>query len=253
MRILRTVFGLMLLVGLAAGFILPRARPAAVLGSYITSLQGRTRGQRANATLAARALDGVVIMPGATFSFNKVVGPWTPDRGYVRALVSYEGELVTDWGGGVCQTSTTLYNAALIAGLTIVQRQPHTWMPHYIPPGQDAAVAQYDIDLRLHNPYHWPVRVQAGARHDRLYVRFSGEDQGPMAEVRDEVLGAERPVELVRAEDQLPGHQLRLVNRGRPGARVVVYRTFLRGPRAGRRELVSEDSYPVMNRIIAAP
>ena len=221
-----------------------------VLGSYSTSLTERSGGQRDNALRAARALDGVVIPPGQTLSFNQTVGPWTADRGYVKAPVSFSGDLVPAWGGGVCQTSTTLYNAALIAGLEVVQRQRHLWPPTYVPPGQDAAVAQYDIDLRLRNPYRWPVRVAARVSDDRIGFALTGRATGPMAEVTAGTRAVVPPRQILHGDQRLPVGERHILNPGRPGVRVSVYRAYLKGRRAGERELVSQDTYHPMNRIV---
>src|SRR5687768_10708784 len=104
------------------------------LSHFVTVMRGRTPNQAHNAALAARSIDGVWIKPGETFSFNKVVGSWSSDTGYKRAPVSYDGELVPAWGGGVCQTSSTLYNAALLAGLTVTERHRHRWLAKYVAP-----------------------------------------------------------------------------------------------------------------------
>jgi vancomycin resistance protein YoaR len=238
-----------LVAGIAAAVWQPQ--PSGALGSYATSLQGRTRSQRRNARLAAQQVDGAVIPAGQEWSFNKTVGPWTPDRGYVIAPVSYDGNLVSDWGGGVCQTSTTLYNAALLAGLQIVERHRHTWSPIYAPPGRDAAVAQWQTDLRLKNPYPWPVRIHALAGGKSVGFQFLGNAVGPMAQVRGESQATVMPAEVVRYSARLVRGQRRLMVHGRPGVRVAVYRTFLQGSRSGVRELVSQDSYPAMNRVSA--
>jgi hypothetical protein len=241
--------GLLLLTGAAA---LWRAAPREqVLGRYSTSLAARSPGQRTNARRSARALEGVTIPAGAEFSFNRTVGPWTADRGYVLAPVSYEGDLLVDWGGGVCQTSTTLYNAALVAGLEIVQRERHSWAPRYVPPGLDAAVAVSSADLRLRNPYPWPVRLHAQLQGERLGLEIRGGLAGPVAEVHGDLEEALPPEEVVRTEaSQTPGRHPAV--RGRPGAQVSVYRTYLLGPERGRRELVSQDSYPAMPRVVWA-
>src|SRR5213594_2378751 len=109
------------IVLLAGGGLLGRlaaAPPAQVeIAGFATSLKGRTTSQRHNAILSAQELDGALIPPGRVFSFNHRVRTWSQDAGYVKAPVSYDGELVRAYGGGVCQTSTTLYNAALLAGL----------------------------------------------------------------------------------------------------------------------------------------
>jgi len=247
MRALRLAILAVLSAGVAGAVLLPpRDR---VLGSYGTSLERRTPGQRANALRAARALDGVIIESGREFSFNRTVGSWTPDRGYVRAPVSYDGDLMVDWGGGVCQTSSTLYNTALIAGLDIVERHRHTCAIGYVPPGRDAAVAQYTIDLRLRNPYRWRVRIRAHLSENRLGFEILGREKGPMAEVEVDPLAVLPPMDVRAADDRLPSG-LRASTHGRPGMRVAVYRIPLRGPHAGARELLSQDTYPPANRLV---
>ena len=239
-----------LVAGVAVLAAMPPSR--AVLGAYVTSLEGRTDSQRYNALRAARALHGAVLQPGATFSFNRAVGPWTADRGYVKAPVSFGGELRPAWGGGVCQTSTTLYNAALVAGLEIAERHRHHWPPHYVALGRDAAVAQYDIDLRVRNPYAWPVRIEAQLGGESLGFAVVGREAGAMADIHTEVRGVLAPREILQLDDRLPAGERHIVNHGRPGYRVLVYRQHLRADGRARRELISEDRYPAMNRLITA-
>ena len=146
-------FGVLFSSG-AFGFfrLLGAPNPQIEMAGYATTLQGAHRGQKHNARLAAEAINGKVIAPGEVFSFNRAVKSWTVDQGYVKAPVSFDGELVRAFGGGVCQTSTTLYNAALLAGCTVVERHPHSFRPLYCPPGRDAAVAYPGVDLRIKNP-----------------------------------------------------------------------------------------------------
>lgn len=152
------------------------------LVEFATSLEGRTQGQRHNALLAAKRVDGTILQPNATWSFNQTVGHWARSEGYVRAPVSYGGILVPAWGGGVCQTATTLYNAALLAGLEIVERHPHTVAPSYIGAGRDAAVAQGIADLKLRNPYPFPCRVEFRVTNSRLVCSIYA--QAPAETVR---------------------------------------------------------------------
>lgn len=248
MHFLKAIILTLLVTG--AAWALKQPAEDGVLGSYVTSLEGRTYGQRKNARLSAQRLDGVTVGAGQVFSFNRFVGPWTPDRGYVIALVSYDGELVSDWGGGVCQTSTTLYNAALLAGLEVVERHKHTWAPKYIPPGRDAAVAQVEADLKLRNPYSWPVKIRTLYRNGSIGFEVRGKATGPMAAVQARTQATVSPVEILRTDGRLQPGQRRLLNRGRSGTRAAVYRTYLQGPHRGVRELVSQDSYPAMNRVV---
>jgi vancomycin resistance protein YoaR len=145
-----------------------------LMATFRTSLQGRTEGQKLNAAKAARAVNGAVIPAGSTFSFNQRVGSWTRERGFVRAPVSLGGVLVPSWGGGVCQVSTTLYVAAILAGLEVLERHHHTVAPSYVPKGMDAAVAYGVADLRLRNPFPFPVQIRFEFGENQLTCRVIG-------------------------------------------------------------------------------
>ena len=227
--------------------------PQVEIAGYATSLKGRTASQRHNAQLSAQALDGRVIAPGAVFSFNRTVRSWSVDRGYVKAPVSFDGELVRAFGGGVCQTSTTLYNAALLAGLVVRERHPHVFAPRYVPPGRDAAVAYPGVDLRVENPYTQPLRIRASARGDRLEIRLIGakRPEGQIA-VTEAVLSRTAPVRLTRVvtRPEPAAGRVYLRSPGATGFRVVTYRVFYRAGREVRRERLGDDTYPAMNRIV---
>lgn len=231
-------------------------REERVLGAYSTSLRGRTRHQRHNAELAARSLNHHSIKPGAIFSFNRTVKSWTVDQGYVKALVSYDGELVRAYGGGVCQSSTTLYNAALLAGLPIVERHPHVRVPGYIAPGRDAAVAYPGIDLRFRNPHPYPLRLEAAVRGDRLEVRLIGighsmSSSSDSVAITSKVLSRTEPSRLTISTPRRTSRRVAVHSPGSFGYRVMTQRVFFRKGREVRRERLSDDSYPSMNRVIA--
>jgi vancomycin resistance protein YoaR len=117
----------------------------------------------------------VTLAPGAVFSFNKTVGSWTADRGYVLAPVSFDGELEVDWGGGVCQTSTTLYNAALRAGCAITDSGHHSIPSDYVDLGFDAMVNYPSSDLKFVNPYDTPLYIKTFVtKKNNVYVMFFG-------------------------------------------------------------------------------
>jgi vancomycin resistance protein YoaR len=149
-------------------------RRPVTMATFRTSLEGRTEGQKLNATKAARAVDGAVIPSSSTFSFNQRVGSWTRERGFVRAPVSLGGVLVPSWGGGVCQVSTTLYVAALLAGLEVLERHHHAVAPSYVPKGMDAAVAYGVADLRLRNPFPFPVQIRFEVSENQLTCHVIG-------------------------------------------------------------------------------
>lgn len=233
------------LVAWLAGLPQPASRER-VIAAYSTSLRGRTRSQVHNLRLALTALDGRRIMPGREFSFNRAVGPWTADRGYRRAPVSYSGELSRDWGGGVCQLATTVYNSALYAGLPIRERHRHHWPTTYAPPGQDAAVAYPGVDLRFANPFDVPLRLSAEVVGEAVTVRLLARRSPPQVRVDRAIIGVTHPLTIVRP---LVTGRSRADVRGRPGCQVVVYRTVLAAGRS-RREIISRDDYPALNRAV---
>lgn len=150
----------------------------AELGMFRTSLAERSPEQRDNIQRAATALDGAVLEPGEEWSFNRHVGPRTPERGYRKAPAFLEQDLTESVGGGICQVSSTVYNAAALSGLTIVERHPHLRRVHSVPPGRDATVWYGKADLRLLNANRSPVRLSARIVDDMLTVRFLGDDPG---------------------------------------------------------------------------
>ncbi len=212
------------------------------LASYSTTVANRSRNQRHNALLSAQKLNGAVIPPGATFSFNQRIGSFSKDSGYRKAPVSFNGQLINSFGGGVCQTSTTAYNAALHAGLEIVERNRHRFAPNYVPPGLDAAVAYYTIDLKFKNPYTFPVKIQAKIENDRLIVGFFGAGDPRVTKVENQVRQVRMPG-LFEIGDRRSAGRMR--NTGKPGYFVQVFRTI-----DGNRQLVSSDNYPTMEMVV---
>jgi vancomycin resistance protein YoaR len=242
--------GMALLLGGVMGWAATHQEREVTLSRYVSSLKDRTPNQIHNVALAARTLNGRWIKPGQTLSFNGTVGSWSSDSGYRLAPVSYDGELVPSWGGGVCQASTTLYNAALLAGLDIPERHRHHWMPHYVAPGRDAAVAYSNIDLKVRNPYPWPIRVEGGVKGTLVEFRIVGnkfpEDR---FDIRQRVEGVTQPSIVHQAwREGMPVRRVR--NPGKAGCRVVTYRIRLHAGQEVAREFLSDDSYPAMNRLL---
>jgi hypothetical protein len=154
-----------------------------VLGSFDTPYldDATQRDRNHNLKVGAAKLDGAVLMPGETFSFNDVVGPRTAEEGFRYAPGITAGELVDVVGGGICQVSSTIFGAAFFAGLDVVDARPHTRPSSYVDMGLDSTVVYPSIDLELKNPFDFPV------------VFHMTVSQG---KVRAEVLGARRPYQV---------------------------------------------------------
>ena len=143
-----------------------------VLASYTTSYYPGDRGD--NIELAASQFYGYILKPGLEFSFNAVVGERTKARGFKDAGVIIEGKHEIDSGGGVCQVSSTLYNAILLAGLTPTQRAAHYYQSSYCPPGRDATVADGVLDFKFRNDLKHPICLLTGSTGSALTIYVLG-------------------------------------------------------------------------------
>lgn len=144
------------------------------IGSYEAISQSEDADRAENLRLAAEAINGYVIEPGATFSFNEVVGETTAERGYKSAAVLYSSGLGSDDGGGICQVSTALYIAAVKADLEIIERHPHSVPSDYAPIGLDATIVYGKRDLRIKNNTEYPVTIYAKAVGQTVNVSLLG-------------------------------------------------------------------------------
>ena len=148
------------------------APPAEVIGAATTFFNSKQINRSQNILLAAGALHGLVIPPGEEFSFNRAVGPRTVARGYRPAPVFSGGSAVDGLGGGICQVSTTVYQAALAAGLKITERYPHSLPVSYSAEDADAAVVWGAKDLRWQNTCGSPVQISCTIEGGSLTVRL---------------------------------------------------------------------------------
>lgn len=145
------------------------------IGEYQAISQSEDPGRSENIRLATEAIDGTVIEPGGTFSFNDVVGNTSAERGYQEAAVIRNGEVAQGDGGGVCQVSTALYIAAVKADMEIVERHPHSVPSDYAPIGLDATIVYGSFDLRLKNNTDHAITIHAKAVGQTVDVSIEGD------------------------------------------------------------------------------
>ncbi|SDP96934.1 VanW like protein [Litchfieldia salsa] len=130
-----------------------------ILGSYSTRFNPSVKGRTTNIALSAREIDQIVLGPGDRFYFNLIVGDSTPDKGYQLATVIENKQFVTGYGGGICQTSSTLYNAVEKAGLEIIELHHHSKDVGYVPKGKDATIAYGFKDFKFVNNKDYPIAI----------------------------------------------------------------------------------------------
>lgn len=225
-----------LLVGAASALVTARrargeARAEQVLGRFVTTyaVDAESRGRAFNVELAASALDGRVVGPSALMSFNDAVGERTAAFGFERATVLRDRMLAEGVGGGACQVASTLHAAALLAGLEIAQRAPHSRPSAYIRVGLDATVAFGKIDLRVRNPLDVPVRVRANAKNGMLRVTIEGAATRPEVTLTSTITESTPPPRAIERGDDVSEGVVRVVAYGIPGYRVERRREVKRG------------------------
>ena len=144
-----------------------------VLGKMQTDIGG-TSNRHSNVALAASRINGTLLRPGEVFSYNKIVGPRTLECGFKTAPEIVKGVLKPGVGGGICQVSSTLYNAALLSNMKIVERSHHAFPVHYLPAGRDATVVDGDLDFKFTNSTDAPIYIYGKGQNGSLNFRIYG-------------------------------------------------------------------------------
>ncbi|MDD5015089.1 MAG: VanW family protein [Atribacterota bacterium] len=223
------------------------------LGTYSTSLENKEENTIYNIKLASKAINGILIKPQEIFSFNKYVGPAEKADGYKESTIIADGLFVNGYGGGVCQVSSTLYNAALLANLPIIERYNHSIYGEatkYVPLGQDAAIFYDYKNLRFKNNLEHEIVVFAKVLGDRLQIDILGQNKDKF-EV--EIISKDQKVidyQIIREKDpKLESGQEIIVQEGVPGYQIKTYR-IIRKDGEEKIEFLAEDTYKSVPMII---
>lgn len=228
-----------------------------VVGFYETpySRQKKDENRTHNVKLGASMLDGHIIMPGQTFSLNDVVGDRTQARGFRYAPVIAGGMLQEGMGGGTCQVASTLYAASFFAGLIVVERRPHSRPSSYIKLGLDATVSYPNLDLKLQNPFDFPVAIHFVADGGNLRAEIRGAERPYTVTLLRHVVGT-RPFPTKTIDEPLLPIGTQVVTQlGVPGYTVRRYQIVERDKVGYRFQIM--DKYPptvqIVRRGTAAP
>lgn len=229
---------------------------------FSTSIKGNTENRAQNVRQALSLIDGFVLGPGETFSFNEVVGNRTEDNGFVLApVINKDKALVPGLGGGVCQASTTTYNAAIRAGMQVEQRFHHSFPVSYIPKGLDATVSYGTQDLVFTNTRETPVFFHTYYENYNVHVQIFGApypDNGEIkcwSEVTETV---QPPATVVRADAKheyvtQPGQYVQYVE-SRQGYKVTSYQGYYENGELVEKTVLAQDYYkPIQGVILAYP
>ncbi len=198
-----------------------------MLGEYQTSTAGSSANRVNNIARTTDFINGVILLPGDQFSFNDIVGQRTEQRGFKPAGAYINGKLIDDIGGGICQSSTTLYNAALLANLKIVSRRNHSMTVGYVPVGQDATVDFGNIDFVFENDTGYPIRIEMTHADSRLNTRIFGTKTDDLTvSIEMDYLSVTRHEQLTEMNPSLAPGVKRTKQNGHDGVVVQTYRVL---------------------------
>ena len=222
------------------------------LGTFTTRYDVSDKDRTTNLEIACEKLNDQVILPGETFSYNKTLGARTIAAGYKSAKIYSNGEVIDGLGGGICQISSTLYNAVLQANLEIVERRNHQFVTSYVPAGRDATVAYGSTDFRFENTRQYPVRIVATAKNGIATISIYGikEDVEYTFDFTPKVI-ATIPYTTKYIEDSsLPKGTEKIKQRGVNGVQVETYITKMLDGKVISTTLLSKDTYNAMTQIV---
>lgn len=225
------------------------SRVNGIIGEFSTSFKTSGPGRSENIKISSNAIKGNLIMPGETFSFNQTTGPRESGLGYQEANVIIEGELIPGVGGGVCQTSTTLYNALLLSDVTITERSPHSIPVRYVKYGQDAAVAYGYLDLKFRNDFDFPVYIHSKVVDKQVYMYVYGDRKTKNYRVQIDpkiVETIESKEELIQDKTLAPGTK-ELVQSGRTGYKVNTFKSIIKDGKVVSKDMITKDFYRPKN------
>ncbi len=222
------------------------------IGTFSTSFSGSTEGRIHNIELAAESIDGKLILPNEVFSFNETTGDRNTEAGYKESIVIVDGDYTSGVGGGVCQVSSTLYNALLLADMEIIERHPHSIPASYVHSGRDAAVAYNYLDLKFRNILDVPVYLKAKINGTTLFIDIFSKknDSGRVIKIESDIVEKIEP-EIEESVDELMNSgEKTVVQKGRYGYKVKTYKIVLFNGKEESRELITNDYYKPKKYII---
>ena len=223
------------------------------LSTFSTRYDASDKDRTTNLVLACQKLNGKVIMPGETFSYNAALGPRTYAAGYRNGKIYENGQVVDGLGGGICQISSTLYNAALMSDMEIVERRNHQFVTSYVDEGRDATVVYGSTDFRFKNTRTYPVRLVASAKGGVATVSVYGikeADREYTYSFKTDVISTIPYTTKYEEDSSLAAGQEVVKQKGTNGLVCKTYMTKMLNGKIVSTKLLSTDTYSAMQRIV---
>jgi vancomycin resistance protein VanW len=197
-----------------------------LLAAYHTVLKDPLPGEEYNVHLGAKMLKGKVINPGQVFSQNKMIGPYTEERGFKKGPTYLGTKLTTTIGGGVCKLASTLYNVSILSDLEIVERHAHGMPVPYVPHGQDATVAYGGKDIKFRNNTKGQILIWAQGIDNTLFMAFYGKEKPREVEWHHEMLSITKAPKVYKYSENIPEGTENIILEGMDGASVKSWITL---------------------------
>ncbi len=223
-----------------------------LLAEFSTNYNPGAKDRTTNLRLASNKINNTVVLPGETFSYNKVVGKRTTEAGYKEAPSYAGGKVVNDIGGGICQITSTLYNAVVLANFDIVSRSNHQFVPSYVKAGRDATVVYGAIDFKFKNTRKYPIKIKSTVSGGVARVQIYGMKEETEYEVKIETkITGSIPMKTVYEDDPtLEKGKEKVEQKGHNGTYSEAYKVVYLNGKVVSRTLLSKDKYNQMSTII---
>lgn len=223
-----------------------------LLGTCSTNYQASNTNRTTNLILAANKINGTVLLPNEEFSYNKVVGERTVAAGYKLAATFSNGKVVDGLGGGICQISSTLYDAVVFANLNVTTRRNHQFVTSYLPAGKDATVVWGAQDFKFVNSRKYPIRLTATVENGVATIQVWGVKEEVEYDISIETkkIATINPTTQYVQDSNLASGEQKVVQAGSYGRKVEAYKVMKLNGQVVSTTLLSRDTYNAMARIV---
>lgn len=222
------------------------------LAKYTTIYDAGNKNRSHNIALAAKTINGTILLPGETFSYNGILGNTNKAKGYKVGTAYVGGKVVESYGGGICQLSSTIYNAVLYANLGIVERHNHSYVVNYVPAGRDATVAYGGKDFKFKNTRNYPIKIVSSAKNGVVSVSIMGikEEKEYDIVLTSTVLSTTPRSVVYEKNSALEEGKQKVIQKGYDGKKSIAYKIVKYNGKTISKTVLSKDTYKPMNQII---
>ncbi len=222
------------------------------ISGFNTDYSGSSNARVTNIGMATKSINNKLIMPGQSFSFNEIVGQRTAERGYQKAPVIVGTKVDEDYGGGICQVSTTLYNAVIRSGIEATERHPHTLPSHYMGPAMDATVDWGNLDYKFTNTLSFPVYIQGFVENNNIYFNVYSNSSllSKTYNLVNEVYARIEPGVKYKDDPTLPEGQNPVEQYSSVGIKAKAYKDTYENGKLIEHKQVADDFYQPVDEVI---